>query len=551
MNIENLPLFSSVTAEEIEQKIEHIISSIGQEHFVTRTVSGLLSLCQPERCVPDRLHRFSKLICDGIGLFLENIPFERLKQAILNQTQVDKDATQAERLFILAAQFPTLQKLAQIVARDTSLDQEVRDWLSQLEMSSIPWDSTNQYLATVDTLGELIGDGSDIQLSQKILASASVANVITFSVKNENTQKHGVFKVLKPDIKKILKDELNVLEKVVTTLGVNREDYGLEELKLNEILKNIKEDLVREVELEVEQENLLEAARQYGSLKNVVIPELTPYCNGQVTGMEFIKGGRITDFELDEDQRLAVAQLVFETMICAPFFSQQEAALFHGDPHAGNIFAIQNDSGEVEQIALLDWTLAGRLTRETRLLLLRLSVALLCRNWRDVKRALSSLKEELSTPLDQINTTDIFMQLKGPACEETSFNPLRESFLLLERLTMAGMLFPPELTLFRKSFFTLEGVLQDISGEFDIGKSLNQYLVNVVYDEFPQRMLVYPGTWFDQPEDYRSMLSNKDLILMMLSQHQRAIAHSTFASYRLTLANLAMVSGDYLPGTKE
>ena len=87
-------------------------------------------------------------------------------------------------------------------------------------------------------------------------------------------------------------------------------------------------------------------------------------------------------------------------------------------------------------------------------------------------------------------------------------DPLETCFALLERLTMAGLIFSPELILFRKSFFTLVGVLHDLSADFSPAKAMEDYLYRLLLDELPMRMgnSFFPVT--APPANYPSMISS-------------------------------------------
>src|SRR5439155_15915732 len=72
--------------------------------------------------------------------------------------------------------------------------------------------------------------------------------------------------------------------------------------------------------------------------------------------------------------RRRVAEQLVESLVVVPLFSSTQDAIFHGDPHAGNLL-YDNDSGE---LVILDWALRERLDREQRrhLALLFLMVSL-------------------------------------------------------------------------------------------------------------------------------------------------------------------------------
>ena len=66
-----------------------------------------------------------------------------------------------------------------------------------------------------------------ITLSPHIIAEASVATVLPYTWQNPGISQtnKGVFKVLKPEIEANLREELRILENVVSSLEQNRKRY--------------------------------------------------------------------------------------------------------------------------------------------------------------------------------------------------------------------------------------------------------------------------------------------------------------------------------------
>src|SRR5260370_40063276 len=85
--------------------------------------------------------------------------------------------------------------------------------------------------------------------------------------------------------------------------------------------------------------------------------------------MEYLKGTKISQIEMAQHDRAALAQHIVE----AAFRQLFEDGLFHGDPHPGNLLVLEGDV-----VGLLDFGLVGRLTSQMQetLVMLVLSVAL-------------------------------------------------------------------------------------------------------------------------------------------------------------------------------
>ena len=70
--------------------------------------------------------------------------------------------------------------------------------------------------------------------------------------------------------------------------------------------------------------------------------------------MEYVEGEKITDaFPRDPEARRRLARKFSDALTYDVIFAPREEALFHGDPHAGNVFHVLGDQ-DAYRIALLD-----------------------------------------------------------------------------------------------------------------------------------------------------------------------------------------------------
>ena len=513
--------FRNSTEEQLGKQLDLLVQALGEQSFCQKAASHLMALARPEDAIPDSLARFAPLVHDGIELFLSRISYPRIRRAILSQSKLKDDSGPGERLLNLALHFPTLHKIGQVLARNPELDPKLKKWLIVLEQGDYGTDPDNQVHFIKTRLAGLISR-FQITLSPHIIAEASVATVLPYSWKNpdNNQTQNGVFKVLKPEIEVYLQEELEILASVVSILEQNKEQYALQEMKLANLFQEVRGDLAREIDLTAEQENLAEAAKNYAGVAGVQIPNLAPFCTQKMTSMEYIDGVKVTDIKLTKNQRQALARLVFEAIICMPLFAKENWSLFHGDPHAGNILAVPGSAHNSFDVALLDWTLAGHLSKRQRMHVMKLLLGIM----KNDSWIIAGVIERMVTGAEKNKKMDrdyLAKTIKKMLASEEYVNcdPLKKAFRLLEKMTMEGLVFPSELILYRKSFFTLEGVLHDISPDFSMGEAMERYLVMLVLEELPLRcgMCMTPSA--DKSEYYRSLLSNQSLLELSLHQN--------------------------------
>src|SRR6185369_7268995 len=151
-----------------------------------------------EHLVPTVYEKYRPMVIDAAHLILSKLSAERLRIKLIEQLMLPFDASLQERLLMLIARMPTLQKLGQIIARNRNLDPEFRRRLQKLE-NSIRDATYESILKTVrDELKHKIQDYK-VKFGSRFLAEASVCAVVPFTWRSpEGERRKGVFKVLKP-----------------------------------------------------------------------------------------------------------------------------------------------------------------------------------------------------------------------------------------------------------------------------------------------------------------------------------------------------------------
>ncbi len=289
--------------------------------------------------------------------------------------------------------------------------------------------------------------------------------------------------------------------------------------------------MIKEIDLAAEQNYLLEAARFYRDMDDIRIPEPFPISTDEMTAMAYLNGPKITDAPLKLEQRRQCATALFEALICRPLFSPHENSLYHGDPHAGNILAVTDpESGRI-RIGLLDWTLAGHLTKSDRLKTVKLILAIIKKDLSSIRRAVKALAiNDFMADVRQRQAfrSVVLNNLQSPEFADLSL--IKKSFKLLEQLSFEGFVFPADLMLFRKAVFTLEGVLYDLDPAFEMDAAIMQYMTSLMTGEFPRRFgnLFFPLA--DRSENYPSLISNIELQSLMVHQYADAVK-SGYESY--------------------
>ncbi|MGD9323339.1 MAG: AarF/UbiB family protein [Desulfobacterales bacterium] len=519
----------------LREKLTTMAASVGEDAFVKLVAREIVERTRPQQTIPEVYGHYRFVVRDGIEFFLSQISCQRLIDLVISQLQLKSDVDTKERLVELAKRIPTLHKLGQIIARNPNIDPAVKKWLIQLE-NGCYGTPLEGILRRID--GQLAETGSldRVTIQPVILSEASVAAVIPFywNQPSAHEQIHGVFKVLKPGIRSHLEEELIILEKTGAFFEKNRQRYDFKNFKFLDIFQEVREIMLNEINLAAEQNYLVEAGRFYQDMEDIQIPQPFSLSTDSMTAMAYLNGPKIIDVDLNPEQRKRCVAVLFEALICRPLFSPHEESLYHGDPHAGNILAVNDPATGDLKIGLLDWTLAGRLTKRDRLKTVKLILAIIKKDLSSIRRAVKTLavNDFMEYPQQRQAFRNVVLN-HLQSSEFAGLSQMKKSFKLLEQLSFEGFVFPADLMLFRKAVFTLEGVLYDLDPSFDMDAAIMQYITALMTGELPMRFsnLFFPLV--DRSENYPSLISNIELQSLMVHQYADAVksSYKPFAGY--------------------
>ena len=409
----------------------------------------IATLLSVETLVPDAYLRWRPLVHDCMAFVASHISEPRLIPKIVEQLELPLETPPEERLILVIAKTPGLQKLGQVLARTRKLSPSLRAALQRLE-NGISDMTAAEVRGIVHTgLGSLI-EAYDVRLSEHILTEASVSAIIEFSWRNPATglRESGVFKVLKPHVSLYYAEDLALLKDLAAYIA-SRE--------VAEVLDDVRTLLAHEVDFRREQVMLAEVNRIYHR-KGVRVPRPIPhFCTDRITAMSAERGIKVTDaLRKSLFWRRRVAATIVESLIADPIFSPEPQSIFHADPHAGNLLYDE----ESQELVILDWALTGRLSRDERRNLARLIFAMTFRDASAVKDSIHALSTG-GAAADIGAAVDAYFDALPHACSLGAIDAMR----LLDAIGVQGVRFPASLVLIRKVLFTLDGVLHDIAGD--------------------------------------------------------------------------------------
>jgi ubiquinone biosynthesis protein len=426
--------------------------------------SWVADLLCVEQLVPEAFAHWRPLVHDAMAFVASHISDARLAPKIVEQAELPPDTPAEVRLGLVIAKTPGLQKLGQVLARTRRLSPSLRHELQKLENGICDVAVPEIHAIVVHELGPSAA-AYHVELASELLSEASVSAILEFTWLNPGSGKRerGVFKVMKPHVPHCYAEDLRLLRDLAGYLGSNSTRYSFASREVVDTLEEVRLLLEREVDFRREQATLAEVRRVYrrpGAHAPKCIPELS---SDIVTAMSLERGAKVTAAcRSNPFLRRRIAARIVEALIADPIFSPEEDAVFHADPHAGNL--LYNEM--TNELVVLDWALTGRLSRDERRQVARLIVMMTFRDVAGVRSAITALSRGAPgtwrTNIDMIDRcVDAYFSSLPHAC---SLGPL-DAMRLLDAIGLEGVRFPGSLVLIRKVLFTLDGVLRDVAGD--------------------------------------------------------------------------------------
>ncbi len=415
--------------------------------------------------VPKAYEAWRPPVRDAMVFVITRLSPGRLAPKLLEQLELPPKTPAEDRLLRLIAKVPGLQKLGQVIARNRGLRPALRTALARLE-NGIRDVHPEDIVAIIRKELRARIDKYEIIIAPTILSEASVSAVVRFAWRDPITEKRerGVFKVLKPHIPEYFSEDMDYLQGLSKYFADRHHSYGFPRHLIPDTFKKVRRLLRHEVNFVREQRTLLEAWSMYRTMKGVRVPRvISSLCTSRITALSEERGIKVTNAaaRLPDTRRRKIAEQLIEALIAVPLLASQEDAIFHGDPHAGNLLY----DARTSELTILDWALRERLSRRERrhLALLFLMVSL--------RDPVGTCNEVLALSQKAIRSNSS----KGKAIAELVTSYLNElpmmslpsgpdAMRLLERVAMKGIKFPGSLIMLCKVMFTLDGVLEDVGG---------------------------------------------------------------------------------------
>ncbi|MTI55221.1 ABC1 kinase family protein [Geosporobacter ferrireducens] len=435
----------------------------------------------------------------GFGYFVERLYHKGLvPNWIVEMKRVNTSLTAGQRLRMALEELgPTFVKLGQILStRPDIVSEEVISELSKLQdhASKIPFSLVEKSISS--------GLGMNITadfhyFSSEPTAAASIGQVHCAKL---YSGEDVVLKIQRPNIKGVIAKDIDILLQMATLFD---EFYpGEMPFKVVEVVHEFSNSINRELDYTIEARNTEKFRENFQGHANVLIPKVYwEYTSKTILTLERIDGVKVADTETLKMKGWDIKEI--GDLIATSFMKQVFIhGLFHGDPHPGNIFVVNE-----KKIAFIDFGIVGYLDKETMNFIADLFIA---GAKKDIDKIVTLLVE-----IDALT-------------EDTNIRRLKEdiSFVLnlyyntpLKRLNMSEAVsalmqiayhnrvkLPLQFTILAKAVITLEGCVKMLNPDFSVSNIASQFIGEISAYRFNPKKILYEG--IDYADDLFSSLKN-------------------------------------------
>ncbi|MCC6335118.1 MAG: AarF/ABC1/UbiB kinase family protein [Myxococcales bacterium] len=403
-----------------------------------------------------------------------------LRKQVGGTTEDEKEHTSpvARRFRLLLTDLgPTFVKLGQVLStRGDLLPADFIDELATLQdqVPPVPFEQVKAQVreAFHQELEQLFSE-----FSPEPIAAASMAQA--HKAKTRDGQQ-VIVKVQRPGIAEQMRSDLSVLHYLARMLEAVIEEVSV--YSPTGIIEEFDKAVHEELDFLNEASNIRAFYKNHVDRPKTRIPKVYDELTARtVLTMEYIEAPKLSQAKLDEAGKQEVAKIILEGAFQELFVD----GLFHGDPHPGNLLVLP---GPV--LALIDFGLVGRVTRQMQETLIQLVLAI---GLKDADTA-ARILYRLGTPDERTNLFAFKTDIDGilGTYLPGSLKDIDTRHLLRDILNLAvkyRIRIPKEFAILSRAAVATEGVLRSLYPDMPIGEIFLPYAKKLLADRYDPSQL--------------------------------------------------------------
>jgi predicted unusual protein kinase regulating ubiquinone biosynthesis (AarF/ABC1/UbiB family) len=409
-----------------------------------------------------------------------------------------KDPKPDELASDLEAMGPTFVKLGQVLSgRPDLLPAPYVHALERLQDKVKPFSFEDVERTIHDELGVRISKAF-ASFEATPTAAASLGQVHAATLRDGRAV---VVKVQRPDVRKVIAQDFEVLNEVATFLDAHTE-IG-KSYRFRNVLEEFRVSIHNELDYEREAQNLVQLGENLSEFEHIRVPQpISGYCTRAVLTMERVQGHKITSLSPVAKLDIDGAALA-EELVRAYLKQVLVDGFFHADPHPGNVFL--TDDGCV---ALLDLGMVGHTSPAMQENLLKLVLA--------ITEGKSEQAAELVTHIsEKSDAFDVFelrrrvsRLISTKQDQSLQQSSVGDSLLqMCKDCVQSGLIVPSELSLLGKTLLQLDAIGRELAPDFNPNESIRRNI-----GELATRRVMKDGA---QGNVFTSLLESKAFLLAL------------------------------------
>ncbi|MEW5741221.1 MAG: AarF/UbiB family protein [Myxococcota bacterium] len=403
---------------------------------------------------------------------------KQVGDAKVEESEGARATTVARRFRLLLTDLgPTFVKLGQVLStRGDLLPADFIDELSTLQdkVPPVPFEQVKAQIRAAFNrdLEELFSE-----FAVEPIAAASMAQA--HKAKTRDGQQ-VIVKVQRPGISEQMRSDLSVLHYLARLLEAVIEEVGV--YSPTGIIEEFDKAVHEELDFLNEASNIRAFFKNHVDRPHTRIPKVYDELTARtVLTMEFIEAPKLSQAQLDEPGKQALAKIILEGAFHQLFVD----GLFHGDPHPGNLLVLP---GPV--LALIDFGLVGRVTRQMQETLIQLVLAI---GLKDADTA-ARILYRLGTPDERTNLMAFKTDIEGilGTYLPSSLKDVDTRHLLRDILNLAvkyRIRIPKEFAILSRAAVATEGILRSLYPDMPIGEIFLPYAKKLLSDRYDPSQL--------------------------------------------------------------
>ncbi|MBL7665555.1 MAG: AarF/ABC1/UbiB kinase family protein [Bacteriovoracaceae bacterium] len=369
---------------------------------------------------------------------------------------------------------PSFIKLGQLLAtREDLFPATFIEQMKFLQNKAMPIDFSESKKIIEKELGKDLNDVFE-SFNSEAIGVASIGVVYQAVLKGGQSV---VVKVRRPGIAKIIKNDFDILDFLISQMDKVSADFRL--LGTARILEELRKNINLELNFLLEGNNCEKLKKNLERLdkkKVFVIPNVyREFSTEKILVLEYLNGQHFNELksieELSESTQknlLSSVNIFIHTLLVDGFF--------HADLHGGNFLLLEDG-----KIGIIDFGLMGTLSQKNRANLAAILYALISNNYENLVYEFLDVADFDKIPNDEALIRDIRDGLSpyvGLSIQETNVTELVS--MLMRTLTKHHLYLPREWLVIFRAIMTLDGVGKSI------GLDLN--IFNIIHDEIDEIM---------------------------------------------------------------